>query len=207
MRYLSLENDGLAAKVGSEMQEIRLAGINYFSEHEVWPASASAGVVPLELEPLLSGATQFDHAQLHPRVGQPGRRSHRGHRARIAPGTGAEAGAAAGLWKSVRALRQRRHVHHQGARRVDVASDSSSTSPPPGTFTAPAIESPSEPGRAVSRTRRHSPSGNCCCTPRAPPFSASSRRTSSPSRSILPRRSAAAPRACCVPGRSSTPPS
>jgi prepilin-type N-terminal cleavage/methylation domain-containing protein len=60
MRYLSLENDGLAAKVGSEMQEIRLASINYFSEHEVWPAPASAGVIPVELAPLLSGATQFD---------------------------------------------------------------------------------------------------------------------------------------------------
>jgi prepilin-type N-terminal cleavage/methylation domain-containing protein len=59
MRYLSLENDGLAAKVGSEMQEIRLASINYFSEHEVWPAPSTPGVVPVELEPLLSGATQF----------------------------------------------------------------------------------------------------------------------------------------------------
>jgi len=59
MRYLSLENDGLAAKVGSEMQEIRLAGINYFTEHEVWPGAASAGVAPIELVPLLSGATQF----------------------------------------------------------------------------------------------------------------------------------------------------
>jgi prepilin-type N-terminal cleavage/methylation domain-containing protein len=59
MRYLSLENDGLAAKVGSEMQEIRLASINYFTEHEVWPGPASAGVTPAELVPLLSGATQF----------------------------------------------------------------------------------------------------------------------------------------------------
>lgn len=59
MRYLSLENDGLAAKVGSEMQEIRLASINYFTEHEVWPASGMAGQAPMELEPLLSGATQF----------------------------------------------------------------------------------------------------------------------------------------------------
>lgn len=59
MRYLSLENDGLAAKVGSEMQEIRLAGINYYTEHEVWPQPANAGTVPTELVPLLSGATQF----------------------------------------------------------------------------------------------------------------------------------------------------
>jgi prepilin-type N-terminal cleavage/methylation domain-containing protein len=59
MRYLSLENDGLAAKVGSEMQEIRLASINYFTEHEVWPGPASAGAIPAELAPLLSGATQF----------------------------------------------------------------------------------------------------------------------------------------------------
>ena len=59
MRYISLENDGLAAKVGSEMQEIRLASINYFTEHETWPAPASAGVIPAELVPLLSGATQF----------------------------------------------------------------------------------------------------------------------------------------------------
>lgn len=59
MRYLSLENDGLAAKVGSEMQEIRLASINYFSENEVWPGPASDGVIPVELVPLLSGATQF----------------------------------------------------------------------------------------------------------------------------------------------------
>jgi prepilin-type N-terminal cleavage/methylation domain-containing protein len=59
MRYISLENEGLAAKVGSEMQEIRLASINYFSENEVWPGAASAGVIPMELAPLLSGATQF----------------------------------------------------------------------------------------------------------------------------------------------------
>ena len=59
MRYISLENEGLAAKVGSEMQEIRLAGINYFSEHEVWPGPSSEGVTPPELAPLLSGATQF----------------------------------------------------------------------------------------------------------------------------------------------------
>ena len=59
MRYFSLENDALAAKVAAEMQEVRLAGINYFSEHEVWPASASAGTAPVEIEPLLSGATQF----------------------------------------------------------------------------------------------------------------------------------------------------
>ena len=66
MRYLSLENDGLAAKVGSEMQEIRLASITYFSEHEMWPASAPPRrTVPLELEPLLSGATQFTDAELH----------------------------------------------------------------------------------------------------------------------------------------------
>ncbi len=59
MRYFSLENDGLAAKVGSEMQEIRLASINYYSESEIWPAPASEGVIPPELAPLLSGATQF----------------------------------------------------------------------------------------------------------------------------------------------------
>lgn len=59
MRYYSLANDGLAAKVGSEMQEIRLASINYYAEGEVWPAPASAGVIPTELVPLLSGATQF----------------------------------------------------------------------------------------------------------------------------------------------------
>ena len=59
MRYLALENEGLAAKVGSEMQEIRLAGINYYSEHETWPPPASEGTTPPELVPLLSGATQF----------------------------------------------------------------------------------------------------------------------------------------------------
>jgi len=59
MRYLSLENDGLAAKVGSEMQEIRLASINYYTEHEMWPGPGTAGVAPVELAPLLSGATQF----------------------------------------------------------------------------------------------------------------------------------------------------
>lgn len=59
MRYFSLENDGLAAKVAAEMQEVRLAGINYYSEHETWPAAAAAGTIPTELEPLLSGATRF----------------------------------------------------------------------------------------------------------------------------------------------------
>ena len=59
LRYIALENEGLAAKVGSEMQEIRLASITYFSEHETWPAPAAEGTVPLELAPLLSGATSF----------------------------------------------------------------------------------------------------------------------------------------------------
>ena len=59
LRYLSLENDGLAAKVGSEMQEIRLASLNYFTEYEAWPAPSSAGIIPMELVPLLSGGTQF----------------------------------------------------------------------------------------------------------------------------------------------------
>jgi type IV pilus assembly protein PilA len=59
MRYLSLENDALTSKVGSEMQEIRLAALNYYTEHETWPGPASAGTIPLELAPLLSGATQF----------------------------------------------------------------------------------------------------------------------------------------------------
>jgi len=59
LRYLSLENDALAAKVGSEMQEIRLASINYYVEHEAWPGPGTAGVAPVELAPLLSGGTRF----------------------------------------------------------------------------------------------------------------------------------------------------
>jgi prepilin-type N-terminal cleavage/methylation domain-containing protein len=59
LRYLSLENDALAAKVGSEMQEIRLASINYYVEHEARPGPGTAGVAPVELVPLLSGGTRF----------------------------------------------------------------------------------------------------------------------------------------------------
>jgi len=59
LRYISLENEALAAKVGGAMQEVRLASIAFFSENETWPGSASAGTVPLELAPLLSGATAF----------------------------------------------------------------------------------------------------------------------------------------------------
>ena len=140
MRYLSLENDGLAAKVGSEMQEIRLAGINYFTEHEVWPASASAGVAPLELVPLLSGATQFTTPNYTLEWVNQGDNLIgvivRGTR----PGLAQKLVQRLVYGSPYVALRQRRDVHHQGARGVDVASASSSTSPPPGTFTAPAVE-------------------------------------------------------------------
>jgi prepilin-type N-terminal cleavage/methylation domain-containing protein len=62
LRYIALENEGLAAKVGAEMQEIRLASITYFSENETWPAPASEGTIPTELAPLLSGATSWQNA-------------------------------------------------------------------------------------------------------------------------------------------------
>ena len=59
LRYIALENEGLAAKVGAEMQEVRLASITYYSENEIWPAAAAEGTVPIEIAPLLSGATSF----------------------------------------------------------------------------------------------------------------------------------------------------
>ncbi len=85
LRYIALENEGLAAKVGSEMQEIRLASITYFSEHEMWPAPAAEGTVPLELAPLLS-APLHSRRRLHARMGQPERGSHRRHRSGTRPG-------------------------------------------------------------------------------------------------------------------------
>ena len=61
LRYVDLTNEALAGKVGQEMQQIRIAAIAYYAEEQVFPPSASAGMRPLELEPLLSEATQFSN--------------------------------------------------------------------------------------------------------------------------------------------------
>lgn len=61
LRYMDLTNEALAGKVGQEMQQIRIAAIAYYAEQEVFPPSAAAGMRPLELDPLLSDATQFSN--------------------------------------------------------------------------------------------------------------------------------------------------
>jgi prepilin-type N-terminal cleavage/methylation domain-containing protein len=59
LRYIDLTNEALASKVGNEMQQVRLAAIAYFSDVNAFPPSAAAGTRPADLEPFLSGATQF----------------------------------------------------------------------------------------------------------------------------------------------------
>ncbi len=61
LRYMDLTNEALAGKVGQEMQQIRIAAIAYYAEQQVFPPSAAPGTRPLELEPLLSNATQFSN--------------------------------------------------------------------------------------------------------------------------------------------------
>ena len=59
MRYIDLTNEALAGKVGNEMQQVRLAAIAYFADQATFPPGAPEGVRPPDLEPLLSGATEF----------------------------------------------------------------------------------------------------------------------------------------------------
>jgi prepilin-type N-terminal cleavage/methylation domain-containing protein len=59
LRYIDLTNEALASKVGNEMQQVRLAAIAYFADENTFPPSAAEGTRPLELDPLLSDATQF----------------------------------------------------------------------------------------------------------------------------------------------------
>lgn len=59
MRYIDLQNDALAAKIGAEMQQIRVAAISYYADHEEFPADGTPGVRPPEFENLLSGSVDF----------------------------------------------------------------------------------------------------------------------------------------------------
>lgn len=59
LRYIDLTNEALAGKVGSEMQQVRLAAIAYFADQNSFPPASPEGTRPPDLEPFLSDATQF----------------------------------------------------------------------------------------------------------------------------------------------------
>lgn len=59
LRYIDLQNDALAAKVGAEMQQIRVAAISYYADHEDFPPDGSTGVRPPEFDNLLSASVEF----------------------------------------------------------------------------------------------------------------------------------------------------
>lgn len=59
LRYIDLQNDALAAKVGAEMQQIRVAAIAYYADHETFPPDGTNGVRPAEFADLLSASVEF----------------------------------------------------------------------------------------------------------------------------------------------------
>jgi len=59
LRYIDLQNDALAAKVGAEMQQIRVAAIAYYADHESFPPDGTSGIRPPEFNDLLSASVEF----------------------------------------------------------------------------------------------------------------------------------------------------
>lgn len=60
LRYRDFTNEALAARIGTDMETVRLAALNYYSETSAWPPEAAAGQVPPELQRLLPDGWRFN---------------------------------------------------------------------------------------------------------------------------------------------------
>lgn len=59
LRYVDLRNHAVASGVASELNAIRLAAYNHWADRESFPADASAGQTPPDLEPYLRTGFEF----------------------------------------------------------------------------------------------------------------------------------------------------
>ena len=55
LKYMDLRNNAIAAQMSQELRAIHVAALNYYADHEVWPAESGPGVVPTGMGPLLPG--------------------------------------------------------------------------------------------------------------------------------------------------------
>jgi general secretion pathway protein G len=49
LRYRDLTNEAIAGRIGSDLQTVRLAALNYYTETDDWPAEIQQGAIPPEL--------------------------------------------------------------------------------------------------------------------------------------------------------------
>ena len=59
LKYRDFTNEALAARIATDMQTVRLAALNYYTDTNTWPGEASSGVVPAELERYLPDNWRF----------------------------------------------------------------------------------------------------------------------------------------------------
>jgi prepilin-type N-terminal cleavage/methylation domain-containing protein len=59
LKYRDFTNEALAARIGTDMETVRLAALNYYSETGNWPPEAAPGQVPAELVRFLPDGWRF----------------------------------------------------------------------------------------------------------------------------------------------------
>ena len=60
LRYRDFTNEALAARIAADMETVRLAALNHYSDSETWPAETADGQVPAELVRYLPDGWRFD---------------------------------------------------------------------------------------------------------------------------------------------------
>jgi prepilin-type N-terminal cleavage/methylation domain-containing protein len=60
LRYRDFTNEALAARIATDMETVRLAALNHYSETDTWAAESADGQVPAELVRYLPEGWQFD---------------------------------------------------------------------------------------------------------------------------------------------------
>jgi prepilin-type N-terminal cleavage/methylation domain-containing protein len=59
LRYRDFTDEALAARIATDMQTVRLAALNHYSDANDWPAESAEGQVPAELVRYLPEGWQF----------------------------------------------------------------------------------------------------------------------------------------------------
>lgn len=59
LKYRDFTNEALAARVGTDVQTVRLAALNYYTDTEQWPAETGPGQVPAEIVRYLPDGWRF----------------------------------------------------------------------------------------------------------------------------------------------------
>ena len=59
LRYRDFTNEALAARIATDMETIRLAALNHYSETSTWPAETADGQMPAELVRYLPDGWRF----------------------------------------------------------------------------------------------------------------------------------------------------